>query len=330
MRKFSGYDYTKINVANTFGLDMLDWDDRLKWVDDHQGKLWDKVDEAKEPYLYIKALNTLESANNGEATGSLMSLDATASGLQIMACLIGCVSTARNTNLITTGHREDAYKAMAERMNNKYGTDIDRPTIKYPTMTLFYGSIKQPEKVFGEGSKELRAFYQIVNKELSGAVEVMADVQSCWQSGNRYHRWTLPDGHVAKVLVTDIVDKKIEVNELMGATFTFRAEVVTPTEHGISLIANIIHSIDAYVVREMVRRAHKQGFELLAVHDSFWAHPNHMNKVRQNYLDILMEIADSDLLQDILREITGNDKLVYKKRMNNMSQYMRDAEYSLS
>ena len=87
--------------------------------------------------------------------------------------------------------------------------------------------------------------------------------------------------------------------------------------------------IDGYVVREMVRRAHAQGFEILTIHDSFWCHPNYVQNMRQNYLDILIEIADSDLLSDILSEITGEPIKVIK-RSNNLAQLMKDAEYALS
>ena len=87
--------------------------------------------------------------------------------------------------------------------------------------------------------------------------------------------------------------------------------------------------IDGWVVREMYRRAHAQGFEILTVHDAFWCSPNHMNKLRQNYIDILCEIADSDMLGDILREITSSTE-VLKKYSNDLSKYIRESEYALS
>lgn len=56
------------------------------------------------------------------------------------------------------------------------------------------------------------------------------------------------------------------------------------------------------MTREMVRRC---DFELAHIHDSYWCHPMYMNRVRQTYVDILVEIAESSMLEDIMSEITG-------------------------
>ena len=60
------------------------------------------------------------------------------------------------------------------------------------------------------------------------------------------------------------------------------------------------------------------------------ASPNHMNKVRQNYVEILAELASMNLLQDILREVSGNFSLVYKKYSHDLSNDILNAEYALS
>lgn len=64
------------------------------------------------------------------------------------------------------------------------------------------------------------------------------------------------------------VSKKIEIDEMDHATFTHRVYVNMAMPTGISLAANIIQSIDAYIAREMIRRSHNQGFEMLAIHDN--------------------------------------------------------------
>ena len=69
---------------------------------------------------------------------------------------------------------------------------------------------------------------------------------------------------------------------------------------------------------------------MLTIHDNFIASPNHMNKVRQNYVEILAEIADSNILQDILREVTQNFSLVYKKYSNDLGKSILESEYALS
>lgn len=330
MRLFSGFEYIKIALANHYGLDRLDWDDRLEWVDRHTGHLDMMATTAKEPVLYRKALRAFHKAMNQVAQGYIMCFDATASGLQIMGCLSGCHQTAKNVNLINTGTREDTYQTTADTMSSVAGKKFERDVVKYPLMTNFYGSIEQPKSIFGEGTPELEAFYQTLQSEFPGALDAMNDMQACWQPDALYHEWTLPDGHTAHVKVMVKVEKDIEVDELNHARFKQQMWLNQTNEFGISLCANIVHSIDGYIVREMIRRAKNQMFELLCVHDSFWASPNHMNKVRQNYIDILVEIAESNMLQDILREITGDDELIHKKMSYDLADKIRECEYALS
>jgi len=72
-----------------------------------------------------------------------------------------------------------------------------------------------------------------------------------------------------------------------------------------------------------------KAFDVLAIFDSFWASPNNMNEIRQNYLNIMMEIADSNMLKDILDEIEGGDS-GFKGVGPSISSKMIDAEYALS
>lgn len=323
MQNIKPINYIKIAVANAYGLDKSTWNKRINFVNEMFNT--NTVDEciacADEPVLMQKALNAYDDAINGIPTGFMANLDATASGLQIMACLIGCKKTAEATNLIFNGKRNNAYQYIADEMGSTLAIT------KKPTMTYFYGSKAEPKKAFGE---DIDLFINALKEKLPGAYEVMEDNQSCWNPEAYEYEWTLPDGHTSIIKVMKTIQNKIEVDELDHATFTYQHEINEPMKKGVSLAANIIQSIDAYIARQMVSMAQEQGFELLTIHDSFWASPNHMQKVRQNYLNILMNIADSNLLQDILRQITNNPKLEYIKYCDNLSDYMKDSEYSLS
>lgn len=330
MQQFTGLEWIKISIANAYGLDKLTWDERLQWVDKKSDRLDFFTKTAAEPLLYQKGLNALADALAGIPTGFIMGLDATQSGLQIMASLIGCITTARNVNLVDTGKREDAYGMVAGVMNKCPGVDVTRSVIKSPTMTTFYGSKAEPRNVFGEGTPALKEFYLTLNKELPGACECMGIMQSCWQSDALYHSWELPDKHVAKVRVMAMQQKKIEVDEMDHATFTHQAEVNEAQDEGLSLAANIVQSVDGYIGRCMKRLAEKQGFELLCIFDSFWASPNHMNKVCENYRNIMAAIADSTLLQDILNAITGSPNGKLEKNDEGLGDLIRKSQYALS
>ena len=291
-----------------------------------------------------KAVRAYYTAIDKRPTGFLMSLDATASGLQILATLIGCHKTASQVNLINTGTRMDCYLAVADIMNIQYGCDVDRGIVKKPVMTSFYGSLGQPKSVFGDGTPEYVAFQRTLLDLFPGAMEVMTTIQACWDINALYHQWTLPDGHTSKVKVMHTVEKKIEIAELNKATFTHRSKVNLSSrdahvmvmagkyiemDNQLSLAANITHSIDGYIVREMTRRAYEQHFPLIHIHDSFWSSPNFMNQVRRNYVNILADIAEMDLLENILNEITGRNGK-FTKYTDNLGSLIREANYPLS
>jgi len=266
-QEFTGIEYIKIAIANAYGYDKLTWDKRLEWFDFTVTHGIDYfLKNAAEPLLMQKALNAYRDAIAGTPTGYIMGLDATASGIQILSALIGCEKGAAHTNLIDTGKREDAYKNVTAAMNKLVTIDVSRRVMKNSVMTVMYGSKAEPKKAFGEDTPELDAFYATIQEEFPGACEAMNDIQSCWQGDALVHSWVMPDGHTVHVPVTEMVDKKIEVDELDHATFTHRAKVNTSQEYGVSLAANATHACDSYLVREMYRRADSQGFEILTIH----------------------------------------------------------------
>lgn len=329
MQEFTGVGYLKIDIANHFGLDKLQWLERISWVNMRINELEDYIAEAANPIRFLKAVQALRDTEIGIPSGHLMGLDSTASGIQIMACLMGCETTAKNVNLIGTGNREDIYQKVTDTMNAITGMKTSRKEIKYPVMTVFYGSKAQPENIFGKDTPQLEAFYTTLDEELPGALECMKGIQSCWQPNALEHRWKLPDGHTSIVKVMEHVDKRIEIDELEHSSFTHRAYVNKGTNTGLSLAANVIQSIDGYVVREMIRKCSQDGFTLLTVHDDFMAHPNYMNKVRENYKNILADIAEMDLLGDILSDITG-ESIAVKKFSNNLGYFIKKSQYALS
>jgi DNA-directed RNA polymerase len=266
-----------------------------------------------------------------------MSIDATASGLQIMAALSGCKVTAKACNMINTGKREDVYQFITNKMNTilkscVFGTFVSsdyvtRKDVKKPVMTTFYNSEANPKETFNK--HQLDAFYESLDDTLPGGLDVMEAINAYWDYGSDVHMWTLPDGHVAKVPVTEMTNIRIEVDELNHRTFTYRYNKQQPSENYRSLVANIIHSIDGYIAREMVRRCHKLKIELVHIHDCFLFNPDYLQIVCQTYKEILAEIANRDLLSDILSEIAGKYVKV-TKHSTDLAKDILNSEYMLS
>jgi len=324
MQSLSTLDYLKVALANSYGegYDRKSWECRINLADE----LLDMDEKdlegcGEEPMFFQKTLRAIKDYHAGNPSGYIMPMDATASGLQILSLLMGCPTTASRVNLINTGERVDAYESVSEIMG------VSRSVLKKPVMTHYYASKEQPKAVFGEGD-ELKRFYDVLYEAFPGAEIAMEILLGLWQPYAREHKWKLPDGHTAICKVTNMVSHKIPMR-INKQEFGYRAETVSPSKKGISLPANIVQSIDGYIMRRMVRKAHDQHFELLAIHDSFWARPQHMNKVRQNYMDIMREIADMNLLEGIAREITGNRHFTIKRIDTDLASKL-DGEYALS
>ena len=71
-----------------------------------------------------------------------------------------------------------------------------------------------------------------------------------------------------------------------------------------------------------------RSFPLVTVHDEFKAHANNINHVRRHYREILAEIADSDVLDDLLGQIhkcPGS----FNKLSFNLADLIRQSNYAL-
>ena len=71
-----------------------------------------------------------------------------------------------------------------------------------------------------------------------------------------------------------------------------------------------------------------QPFALISIHDEFKSLCGNVNHVRQNYINILADLADSNLLSDILSQIHGKPG-TYQKLSNNLPTLIRSSEYGL-
>lgn len=308
MQIFNPKQYLAISIANHFGLDKSTWDERIEWVKDNYSNLENFAESADAKVLYLKAVKALRDTDKGLPTGYLMDLDATSSGYQIMSILANDEIGMENTNVISSDTRADIYGTIAKAMSETTGKDIPRSLVKKPLMTVGYGSKLQPLLLFGDDSPELEAFYKGLETRLPGAMAVMHTLRNCWHCSKSEHVWTLPDRHQVVLPSTQMMDSKIESDEL-GQVFTFRHEVVSPHKNGTNIIANIVHSIDGWIAREMVRMAHMQGFTCTHIHDSFWFHPKYGNHVRKNYNAILARLYNYKYLEKVTEEITGRPQV---------------------
>jgi hypothetical protein len=418
MKTFTGWEYLLIDLANHFGHDKLLFEERIQWAMDNLNNLEALADQAEVKPLYIKAVMAIRKAQQGKPTGHLVGLDACCSGVQIMSAMTGCVDGSRSTGMIDPGVRADAYSRTTVLMNEELAqhglsVNVSRKDAKQALMTSYYGSKATPKEIFGEDTPELNAFYAAAMKVAPGAWELLQDLLASWQPYALEHSWVLPDGFNAKVKVMKKIETRIEVDELDHATFTYEYYENQGSKTGLSNVANVTHSMDAWLLRSMHRRCNYdrqqaeyvaqciemelierslrgepakevikefmtpkvqyyidrynqstladivilphldqatvtclskehlqalakiltgmlqyQPFELVTVHDEFKAHANNMNWVRWQYREIMAEIAESNVLDDILSQIHGVPGS-FNKLSFNLPAQIRNSEYAL-
>jgi hypothetical protein len=252
-----------------------------------------------------------------------MGLDASSSGTQILAALGKCGVSAKTCNMINTGKREDLYTNIMDQVK---AANITRDQVKESIIPMMFGSTKAPKEVFGEGTSELKSFLYAVEKTVPILGEMSGLLNQCWNSDALSHSFIMPDGHT--VVLPTMVSKTKRI-EIFGTSFTYHWKDVGTSDSSIGLLAHITHATDSYVAREMVRRSNKAGFQLAHIHDNFFAHLCRMNQIRIFYRDIVAEIAASDLLEDIVEQLTGQ-RIELSYTHPELYQDILESEYMLS
>lgn len=191
-----------IAIANHAGKDKLTWQERIDWVSNQPD-----VDNIpfKQPMLGRKAVRALKDTVEGKPSGYTMSLDATSSGLQIMAVISGCKQTARYVNCIDPTVRHDVYSEVQAMMNSHLKQPVLKDIVKQATMTHYYNSKATPKLVFS--ANELDTFYKTLNGLLPGAEAVMNTINACWNPKADAHSWVMPDNWMDAPLKTCYADQ---------------------------------------------------------------------------------------------------------------------------
>ena len=252
MDLFDARTYLKIDIANSAGFDKLTWQERIDWFDQNQANLLPLMAQAEDPALYFAGITAWSDVLQGSPIGYTISLDATSSGLQLLAVLTGDRKAAEICNVVDTGKRRDAYTEVYKHMLGKTGdtSKIKREDTKAAIMTALYGSTAMPKRVFGEG--ELLAHFEDSMGELTpGCWELNKAFLALWDPTATAYSWVLPDNFHVHVKVMDSV---VETVHFLNEPFDVISKVNAPVEQGRSLGANTIHSLDGMIVREMTRR----------------------------------------------------------------------------
>jgi len=349
--------WTAVDIANQKGLDKLKFNDRVKWVKDNIDTL-EAVKRQDSPWEYRKAVEALRKLQNKEEANHMVYLDASNQALQLYAVLTGDRDTAKLCNLANGDEIADAYRTLADGMNQELNTDIfDRASCKKALMTTLYAKTNAQDMILehlyprdypfsankklaeklglsfdaerGQCPEFKKAFETVLWRIAPRAMSAMDTLLKLNDENIGQYFWTMPDGFKVKYDVKQ--DIQISNSKVLksGITIGYNSSKVVyqPSDMNRGMAPNIIHSIDGWVAREMIRRMN--GKFITTIHDAFACNPRDCDLMRKNYQDIMVELLHSDLLNNIIEQISGKKNAIPKSDTLT-EQDIRDSVYYLS
>ena len=306
--------------STAYGLDKETMANRLSWVIENKDLITriakdplgtiSEWEVAEEPWTFLAACDeyyhcVLECDRTH--TNYAVAVDATCSGLQILAGLARDASTARLVNVLPSERPQDAYKVIAEEAKPHVPECIrpymDRKTTKRTVMTVPYnakpfsnrGYIREALKEKGvEVEKDdltatVKAVRDAMNVIVPGPMSVMkwieSEVAAAIDRGAKELQWVTPSGFVVTQKLMKKEIQEIEL-QLLGRCHikiaTEDGDKVDRSHHKNATAPNLIHSLDASLLHLSALRF---DAPISLIHDS-----------------VLCRATDMDFLSTIVRE----------------------------
>jgi len=200
---------------------------------------------ASNPIGLRAAMVALNNTMHKKASGYLISLDASSSGMQLLSLLVSCPTSWK----LCGGDETilDSYTHIYSSMDT--GITLDRKEVKNSIMTALYGSTATPKAVFGD---DIEVFYETMELMAPGAWDLNLGLQELWDEidGTTYD-WQMPDNFYACI---ETNDKEVIPFTFLDKEFQVVQKVNERPRFHKGLGPNLIHSVDGMVVREMYRR----------------------------------------------------------------------------
>ncbi len=336
---YEAEDWLRFQVATTAGKDKETMEDRLNWTlhnhalitriaTDPIGNLsdWEKIDE---PWQFLAACHEYYHTCilcDRNYTNLPVAVDATCSGLQILAGLARDASTAKLVNVLPSEKPQDAYKVIAEAAIPNTPESIrpfmDRKTTKRTVMTVPYnakpfsnrGYIREALKEKGvEVEKEdltatVNAVRGAMNVIVPGPMAVMKwiekEVGNAIDRGEQEIQWCTPSGFIVTQRLMKPIVEEIKL-QILGRcqikVATGDRDKVDKAHHKNATAPNLIHSLDASLLHLSAIRFNAP---LALIHDSVLCRATDMGIlsaiVRETYMHLF---AEQDYLTNWAKQI---------------------------
>lgn len=314
-------------VATTYGLDKATMQERQDWVTSNHELIsrvatdalsnlsdWEGADE---PWQFLAACEEYHACViecSRSWTNLPVAVDATCSGLQILAGLARDRSTAQLVNVFPSEQPQDAYKVVAEHAKPKLPSHLaallDRKVTKRTVMTIPYNATQHSNRAYiREALKEKEAEFTpdeltlIVNAVREAMYEVVPgpmrvmdwikkEVGAAFKRGADHLTWQTPSGFVVKQnrRKRDMKRVKLQILGECQIKLTTGFEGPDVLGHKSSTAPNLIHSLDASILH---RAFLKFDAPFTVIHDSVLCRATDMGVlnrvVRETYCEIFSE-----------------------------------------
>lgn len=351
-----GNEWLLIDIANAYGLDKSNWETRLEWSKNNlEAILSDSSNlevTASDKLLFKQAVKEYKYYIQTGKSKQIVRLDATASGYQLMSVITREEKAMEKLNVLGNTKRQDFYSLVYDRVRElvqpRDRDDLDiwleakakeldlpkpRDVIKASIMTSGYNSVATPKMMLGN---YYGVFEQAIEELANGPIKLKEYINSLYEP-RLYHSWRLPDGHWAYVPSLITKTHKIEVKELDKSikypSFNIRCEDNEASkDNWRSLAVNIIHSLDAWVCRQVVTMLRERNIVVSPIHDSFGVYANDCDELRKCYRYTLARLYKEPILESILQQVSDKpidltgivknyDEDIYQAIRNNTDGY---------
>lgn len=311
-------------VATTYGLDKATMQERQDWVLQNQSLIsrvavdplvhlgeWEAADEPWQFLAACEEYNACVIECTRSWTNLPVAIDATCSGLQILAGMARDYSTARYVNVIPGDQPQDAYKAVAERakqhLPRHLAALLDRKVTKRTCLTIPYNATKHSNRAYiRDALKEKNAEFTpeeltlIVNAVREAMCEIFPgpmrvmdwikqEVGAAFKRGVDHLIWETPSGFVVKQnrRKRKVSTIKLQILGRCEVNLTTGHEGPDIAGHKSSTAPNLIHSLDASILH---RAFLKFNAPFTVIHDSVLCRATDMGTlnhvVRETYCEI--------------------------------------------
>lgn len=149
----------------------------------------------------------------------------------------------------------------------------------------------------------------ILNKLVPTIVELKR-VMSRIVKGNPFTEasWVLPDGAIAQYASVELASEELHWVSSTGRTHqhTHHRKELVPNAKAAGLLPRSIHSMDAYMMRQLVIRAKRLGIVVVPNHDSFMFDEVHTDTMFRLVRELFIELMESNVFYGIVQQLNTN------------------------